>query len=170
MQHADRSSPAAVPTSNGRVSILAGFTWRPAWPSSAALSADFSTRIAMGLFLKIWRHQLTVSCSSSDWDVKIQDNLHVSLKLYMNSSMTRCSYTTSVPIRACVKSESEQRESDELNYDWSSSKRNKHAERASKKVIKKARTIEGSQFRWAHGQEGRHKFQSNSICPLNAQA
>jgi hypothetical protein len=26
MQHADRSSPAAVPTSKGRVSILAGFT------------------------------------------------------------------------------------------------------------------------------------------------
>jgi hypothetical protein len=155
MQHADRSSPAAVPTSNGRVSILAGFTWRLAWPSSVALSADFSTRIAMGLFLKIWRHHLTVSCSSSDWDVKIHDNLHVSLKVYMNSSMTRCSYnsflvgtlyaylaflssyTTSVPIRACVMSESEQRESDELNYDWSSSKRNKHAERASKKVIKR---------------------------------
>jgi len=43
---------------------LASYTWRPAWPSSAALSADFSTRMAMGLFLKICLHHLTVSCSS----------------------------------------------------------------------------------------------------------
>lgn len=43
-------------------------TWRPACPSSTALRADFSTRMAVGLFLRISLHHLIVSCSSwSSW-------------------------------------------------------------------------------------------------------
>lgn len=40
-------------------------TWSPACPSSTALRADFNTRMAVGLFLRISLHHLIVSCSSS---------------------------------------------------------------------------------------------------------
>lgn len=43
-------------------------TWSPAWPSSTALRADLSTLIAVGLFLRISRLHLIVSCSNlSSW-------------------------------------------------------------------------------------------------------
>lgn len=40
------------------------YTWSPACPSSTALRADFSTRIAVGLFLNISLHHFIVSASN----------------------------------------------------------------------------------------------------------
>lgn len=56
-------------------SFMNWITWSPAWPSSTAFRADLSTRIAVGLFLRIARHHVIVSRSKfSIWKREILTN------------------------------------------------------------------------------------------------
>lgn len=65
-------------------------TWSPACPSSTALRADFSTRIAVGLFRKISRHHLTVSCSNFSTYTEINEN-QLLQNYWLNVQACECS-------------------------------------------------------------------------------